>query len=133
MPCVQINQLHCLKTKTILHKAKTVFFYAFFLAYSDLGNMVLHLILRKRCGPYTDFQLVMSPERDSKQSTHFCVAIDGGCKVLGTESSIPLLLRIQGLLHLICPQLKRKLQSQGTHNYISNEAITLFFKSFFFI
>lgn len=95
--------------------------------------MVLRLILQERCGPgpYTGFQLVITLEIDSKQITHFCVAINGGCEVLGTESSISLLFRIQGLLHLICPQLKRKLQSQSTHNYISTEAITLFLKSFF--
>lgn len=58
-----------------------------------------------------------------RKETHFCIASNGSCKVLGSKSSISMCLTIQGLLHLTGPQLKRKLQVDKDSSRISAKII----------
>jgi hypothetical protein len=55
--------------------------------------------------------LCISPRFNPRARTHLCIGIDCSCVVFCSKSRICTLLRIQGLLHLISPQLERKLQS----------------------
>jgi hypothetical protein len=51
--------------------------------------------------------------RQKEELVYLGVTVNGGFEILVTKSHVAFFPRIQHVLHLLCPNLKRKLQHAG--------------------